>query len=705
MNGAKFFENLQKKLKWVLKLRAKYSIIIGKSDEYLVFHAIGDDDGGVFMAKKTTGITAKSKETEFPLYLYHHGKNDRIYDLFGAHRETREGADGYVFRVWAPHAKSVSVVGDFNDWDGSRNVMERMVDGESFELFVPGLKQYDLYKYCITAQDGRQLMKADPVGFHTETPPATASKLYDPDGYDWQDGEYRKQSATVDVYRSPMNIYEVNLLSWKRHEDGNFLSYLELVDELVPYVKEMGYTHVEFMPLTEFPYEGSWGYQVTGYYAVTSRLGTPHDFMRLVDAFHRAGIGVILDWVPAHFPKDAHGLYEFDGQPLYESSQWDRMEHKSWGTRRFDYGRNEILSFLISDACFFFDKFHLDGLRVDAVASMLYLDYDKREGEWVPNIYGENKNLEAIAFLRKLNEAVFLRFPNALMIAEESTAWGLVTKPGSMGGLGFNFKWNMGWMNDILSYLCLNPFFRMNNHSKLTFSMMYAFSENYVLPISHDEVVHGKCSLINKMPGTYEEKFAGVRSFLGYMIAHPGKKLNFMGYEFGQFKEWDYREGLEFFLRDRYELHGKLSVMVRELNEYYKKTPAFYEIEDSWDGFEWLAPDDADRNIVSFIRRDKKGNEVIALVSFSGADAKDYLLGVNRKGKYRIVFSTDDKKYGGEGKLRKKVYTAVARPSHGKQYSLPVDMPKLTCVYLVRDDETGKAKSESSAKKGRTEKR
>ncbi len=453
------------------------------------------------------------------------------------------------------------------------------------------------------------------------------------------------------------------------------------------------------MPITEFPFEGSWGYQVTGYFAVTSRMGTPHDFMYLIDCFHKEGIGVILDWVPAHFPKDAHGLYEFDGQPLYESSQWDRMEHKSWGTRRFDYGRNEVLSFLISDACFFFDKYHIDGLRVDAVASMLYLDYDKRDGEWVPNIYGENKNLEAIAFLRKLNEAVFLRFPYALMVAEESTAWGLVTKPGSVGGLGFNFKWNMGWMNDMLSYMSLNPFFRMNNHNKLTFSMMYAFSENYVLPISHDEVVHGKCSLINKMPGTYEEKFAGVRAFLGYMTAHPGKKLNFMGYEFGQFKEWDYHEGLEFFLRDEYELHGKLSVMVKALNEFYKSTPALFEIEDSWDGFEWLAADDADRNAVSFIRRDKKGNELIALVSFSGAVGKDYLLGVNQKGKYKVVFNSDDKKYGGEGLLKKQTFTAGKRPSHGKEYSIPIDLPKFTCLYLVREAETAKAKDKGTTAK------
>lgn len=638
------------------------------------------------MSEEKKEITVE-KETDFPLYLYHHGNNDRLYEIFGAHPATEKGVEGYVFRVWAPRATKVSIVGDFNEWDDEKNVMDRMVDNETFELFIPGLKQYDVYKYCIFTADGRKLLKADPVAFHAETAPDTASKLYDLDGYEWHDEEFRKQREQTNVYSSPMNIYEVNLLSWKLYPDGNKLSYLDLIDELVPYVKEMGYTHVEFMPLTEFPYEGSWGYQVSGYYAITSRLGTPHDFMALVDAFHQAGISVILDWVPAHFPKDAHGLYEFDGQPLYENSQWDRMEHKGWGTRRFDYGRNEVLSFLISDACFFFDKYHIDGLRVDAVASMLYLDYDKRPGEWVPNIYGENKNLEAIAFLRKLNETVFRRFPYALMIAEESTAWGLVTKPGSVGGLGFNYKWNMGWMNDMLSYLTLNPYFRMNNHNKLTFSMMYAFSENYVLPISHDEVVHGKGSLVNKMPGTYEEKFAGVRSFLGYMMAHPGKKLNFMGYEFGQFKEWNEKEGLEFFLKD-YDLHAKLSEYVKELNFFYKSHPEFYEIEDSWDGFEWLASDDADRNIVSFIRRDKKGNEIVVLVSFSGTVGKDYLLGINGKNSYRIVFNSDDVQYGGNGLLKKKLLRPLKKPSHGKEYSLELDVPPMTCLYLVKVKES-----------------
>jgi 1,4-alpha-glucan branching enzyme len=404
--------------------------------------------------------------------------------------------------------------------------------------------------------------------------------------------------------------------------------------------------------------------------------------MYLVDAFHKANIGVILDWVPAHFPKDSFGLYEFDGEPLYEASQWDRMENRGWGTRRFDYGRNEVLSFLISSAIFFFDKYHVDGLRVDAVASMLYLDYDKEPGEWVPNIYGENKNLEAMRFLRRLNEAVFERFPSALMIAEESTAWPMITKPTNIGGLGFNFKWNMGWMNDILRYFETNPLFRQYEHSKLTFSMMYAFSENYVLPISHDEVVHGKCSLIGKMPGEYDEKFAGIRAFLGYMMSHPGKKLNFMGTEIGQFKEWAYKEGIEFFLL-QYPKHKSLAAMVKELNHFYKNTPALYEIDDSWNGFEWLAADDSGRNFLAYKRTDLKGNSIIVLLNFSGSDFKNYRLGLE-KGKYEVVFNSDRVCYGGEGKLRKRVFNTEKSYSHGKEDSILFDLPKLTCVYLQK---------------------
>ncbi len=624
-------------------------------------------------------------ETDLPLHLFHHGENFRAYELMGAHSVTINRKVGYVFRVWAPRATRVSVVGEFNGWDPDTHVMEKMIDGETFELFIPDLKQFDTYKYCIDTKDGRRLFKADPYAYHAETPNETssnASKLFNLNGFKWTDKAYLDKQKHTDIYRAPMNVYEVNLLSWRKKEDGNYYSYRELASVLVDYVAKMGYTHVELMPVMEHPFDGSWGYQVTGYYATTSRLGTPHDFMYLVDCFHKAGIGVILDWVPAHFPKDAFGLYEFDGEPLYEASQWDRMENKGWGTRKFDYGRNEILSFLISNALFYFDKFHVDGLRVDAVASMLYLDYDKRDGEWVPNIYGENKNLEAIAFLRRLNEAVFSYYPKALMIAEESTAWPLVTKPTSMGGLGFNFKWNMGWMNDVLTYFSTDPLYRKHHHHQLTFSMMYAFSENYVLPISHDEVVHGKASLIGKMPGSYEEKFAGVRSFLGYMMSHPGKKLNFMGSEIGQFKEWNYKEGIEFFLQD-YPPHEKLSKMVKELNVLYKNTPALYEIEDSWEGFEWLAADDWEQNFLAYKRKDKEGNTIVVLLNFAGSERTNYRLGLE-KGKYQVVFNTDSTRFGGNGEMRKTIFNTTKTPSHGKENSICVTLPKLTCVYLKK---------------------
>ncbi|MBQ7770276.1 MAG: 1,4-alpha-glucan branching protein GlgB [Clostridia bacterium] len=622
---------------------------------------------------------------DYPLHLFHHGENFKSYELMGAHPMTLNKKRGYLFRVWAPRAVSVSIIGEFNDWNETTHVMQRMIDGETFELFIPGLKQFDIYKYCIKTQDGRTLYKADPYAFHAETPgteSANASKLYDLKGYKWSDKTYLDKQKHTNIYAAPMNIYEVNLLSWKKHSDGSYLTYRELAKELVDYVVKMGYTHVELMPVTEHPFDGSWGYQVSGYYAVTSRLGTPHDFMYLIDCFHKANIGVILDWVPAHFPKDAFGLYEFDGEPLYEASQWDRMENRGWGTRKFDYGRNEILSFLISSAIFFFENYHIDGLRVDAVASMLYLDYDKNDGEWVPNVYGENKNLEAIRFLRRLNEAVFERFPHALMIAEESTAWPMVTKPTSMGGLGFNFKWNMGWMNDVLSYVAANPVYRQYKHNKLTFSMMYAFSENYVLPISHDEVVHGKASLIGKMPGEYEEKFAGMRVFLGYMMSHPGKKLNFMGSEIGQFKEWAYKEGIEFFLT-QYPLHKKLQTMVKDLNNLYKNTSALYEIEDSWAGFEWLAADDSDRNFVAYQRKNSAGETVVVLLNFSGEDYIDYRLGLP-KGKYEVIFNSDKICYGGSGRIRKRIYQTKKWHSHGKEDSIAFDLPKLTCVYLKK---------------------
>lgn len=615
------------------------------------------------------------KKDEQTKYLFHQGTNYRSYNYLGSHFAKKGKDRGVIFRVWAPNAESVSVVGDFNGWDKTANVMKK--DGGIFELFVKGLKQYDNYKYCVKSQNS-EVLKADPYAFHAETTPETASKIYDLDGYKWRDGEYM-ENLGGQAHHKPMNIYEVNLLSFMRKENGDYYSYRELEKVLVPYVKKHGYNYVEMMPVTEYPFDGSWGYQVTGYFAVTSRLGTPKDFMSLVDAFHRENIGVILDWVPAHFPKDEFGLYEFDGAPLYENHGWDRIEHKSWGTRRFDYGRTEVQSFLISSAFIFFDKYHIDGIRVDAVASMLYLDYDKKPGEWLPNQYGDNKNIEAIEFIKKLNKSVHEAYPYAIMIAEESTAYPYVTKPVDEGGLGFDYKWNMGWMNDVLSYVAVDPLFRKYDHNKLNFSMMYAFSEHYILPISHDEVVHGKKSLLDKQFGSYEDKFAGVRAFMGYMIAHPGKKLMFMGSEFGQFKEWNYKEGLEFFLKD-YEKHNKLDRFFTELNKFYLANEALYGDDDGWDGFEWIAADDADKNSLAFIRKCGK-SEIIAAINFSGADIK-YRIGVE-KGGYKVVFDSDKQIYGGDGKSRKRIYNAEAISSNGKDYSIELDMPKLSFKYLV----------------------
>lgn len=615
------------------------------------------------------------KKDEQTKYLFHQGTNYRSYNYLGSHFAKKGKDRGVIFRVWAPNAESVSVVGDFNGWDKTANVMKK--DSGIFELFVKGLKQYDNYKYCVKSQNS-EVLKADPYAFHAETTPETASKIYDLDGYKWRDGEYM-ENLGGQAHHKPMNIYEVNLLSFMRKENGDYYSYRELEKVLVPYVKKHGYNYVEMMPVTEYPFDGSWGYQVTGYFAVTSRLGTPKDFMSLVDAFHRENIGVILDWVPAHFPKDEFGLYEFDGAPLYENHGWDRIEHKSWGTRRFDYGRTEVQSFLISSAFIFFDKYHIDGIRVDAVASMLYLDYDKKPGEWLPNQYGDNKNIEAIEFIKKLNKSVHEAYPYAIMIAEESTAYPYVTKPVDEGGLGFDYKWNMGWMNDVLSYVAVDPLFRKYDHNKLNFSMMYAFSEHYILPISHDEVVHGKKSLLDKQFGSYEDKFAGVRAFMGYMIAHPGKKLMFMGSEFGQFKEWNYKEGLEFFLKD-YEKHNKLDRFFTELNKFYLANEALYGDDDGWDGFEWIAADDADKNSLAFIRKCGK-SEIIAAINFSGADIK-YRIGVE-KGGYKVVFDSDKQIYGGDGKSRKRIYNAEAISSNGKDYSIEIDMPKLSFKYLV----------------------
>ncbi|HQA58984.1 MAG TPA: 1,4-alpha-glucan branching protein GlgB, partial [Acetivibrio sp.] len=524
--------------------------------------------------------------SDFDLHLFGEGNNHKIYEKLGAHPMTVDGIEGTFFAVWAPCAKRVSVVGNFNQWDGRRHQMRSRGPSGVWELFIPGIGQGEIYKYEIKTPHNEIYVKADPYAFYSELRPNTASIVYDLNGYEWNDKDWMYERDHSNSFEKPMSIYEVHLGSWKRvsNDENGFHTYRELADMLVEYVKDMGYTHIELLPIAEHPFDGSWGYQITGYYAATSRYGEPKDFMYFVDKCHQNGIGVIMDWVPAHFPKDGHGLARFDGTALYEHYDPRQGEHPDWGTHIFNYGRNEVKNFLISNALFWFEKYHIDGLRVDAVASMLYLDYGKKDGEWIPNRWGGKENVDAIEFMQQLNSTVYKYHPGVMMIAEESTSWALVTKPPYTGGLGFAYKWNMGWMNDFLRYMSMDSIYRKYHQNLITFSLMYAFSENFILVLSHDEVVHGKCSMINKMPGDYWQKFAGLRASYGYLYGHPGKKLLFMGGEFGQFIEWNYKQSLDWFLLD-YDMHKKMQDYVRDLNKLYKSEKALYEVDFHFDGF------------------------------------------------------------------------------------------------------------------------
>lgn len=598
------------------------------------------------------------------------------YKFLGCHEENGKT----VFRVWAPNAESVSVVGDFCDWDADCYHMFH-IGGGIFEAVIEKLPEYSVYKYSIKSKDGFVTLKSDPYAYHYETAPQNASKTYDISGYEWHDGKWTDNKHSGGIYSKPVNIYEFHAGSWKRHADGNFLNYRELGRELAAYISDMGYTHVELLPVMEHPFDGSWGYQVTGYYAPTSRYGTPKDFMEFVDIMHEAGIGVIVDWVPAHFPKDEFGLYHFDGGPCYEYPDPKKGEHKEWGTCVFDYGRGEVISFLISNAMFWHEMYHIDGIRVDAVASMLYLDYNRKDGEWIANKYGGKENLEAIDFLRRLNAAVFSKYPDTMMIAEESTDWPMVTHPIDNGGLGFNFKWNMGWMNDMLRYMSLDPIHRKYNHDALTFSFFYAFSENFVLPISHDEVVHGKCSLINKMPGEYGDKFNGLRALYAYMMAHPGKKLLFMGAEFAQFIEWNYHQELDWLLLD-YEKHRKMQSFVKALNHFYKENKPLWQIDCSWEGFSWISNDDRDNSVIAFKRTDKDGKDLICICNFVPVTRENYRLGMPEHGEYQLVFNTDSEDFGGEGASVKSLVKTELEPMHGFQQSARFTIPSMSVMYL-----------------------
>lgn len=617
--------------------------------------------------------------SELDMYYFGQATHYDIYRKLGAHPIEEKGKKGICFTVWAPNAQKVSVIGSFNNWQEDANEMERLEPMGIYEAFIPEASVGDMYKFYIETRDGRKLYKADPYANYAELRPGTASVVTDIEHFKWTDNKWmEKRKAVKDVHSRPMAIYEVHPGSWMRHpgrEDEGFYSYRELAERLTAYVKEMGYTHVELMGISEYPFDGSWGYQVTGYYAPTARYGTPEDFAYLVDYLHKNNIGVILDWVPAHFPKDAHGLAEFDGTCLYEYADPKKGEHPDWGTKIFDYGKNEVKNFLIGSALMWIEHYHVDGLRVDAVASMLYLDYGKQDGQWVANKYGGNKNLEAIEFFKHINTLILGRNPGAVMIAEESTAWPKVTGPVEEDGLNFSFKWNMGWMHDFLDYMKLDPYFRKDNHNKMTFAMSYNSSENYILVLSHDEVVHLKCSMINKMPGEGEDKFSNLKAGYAFMMGHPGKKLLFMGQEFGQLREWSEERELDWFLLAE-DSHKQLQTFVKDLLHIYTKYPAMYEADTDWNNFEWINADDAYRSIFSFVRKSKSGRKnLLFICNFTPVAREDYRVGVPKRKQYKLIFNSDEEKYGGTGEKRPLTYKAVKKECDNREFSFAYPLP------------------------------
>ena len=614
------------------------------------------------------------------LEVFHTGDSVRAYDFLGAHLVNRNDKNGVVFRVWAPTARSVSVAGDFNNWNNEANYMYNIGYGV-WEVFVEGVKEFCTYKYCIESEYGDKLMKADPYAFHAQTRPGQASVVYDIESYSWNDSEWFNKRKENNISSSPMNIYEIHAGSWRKYPDGNFFNYQKLADELIPYLKEMHYTHVQLMPIMEYPYDGSWGFQTTGYYAPTSRYGTPSDFMAFVDKLHGEGIGVILDWVPSNFPTDDFGLARFDGSPLYESNDPKTSKRDSWGTCLFNYARFEVTSFLVSCAMFWLDKYHIDGLRIGALSSMLYLDYGKTEGEWEPNKFGGKENLDAVDFVKRLNTAVHMYHPDVMMFAEENTSWPKLTHKIEDGGLGFDFKWNMGWMNDMLHYMSLNSMWRPFNHDSLTFSFYYAFSEKFLLPISHDEVSHGKGSLIKQMPGKYDEQFAGVRAFITYMYAHPGKKLVFMGTEIGQFDEWNHEEAIQWDLLE-FEKHKKLRTFFKELNKFYLDCKPLYELDTVWKGFDWIHHDDYTNSVIAFKRTDKNGDEIVSVCNFQPIRRDEYCIGVPKYGLYDEVFNSDEERFGGSGVVNGNNIKTEVMKIHGFDQGLSLTLPPLSVIYL-----------------------